>query len=96
MMNKTITNIDTTISHKDKDGKDIEETFIGIRMEVRGSEYIEFEEGSRTGDMTENGISINTQMHEGKLYGGCINREETKELRDFLNRCIDIWGNETK
>jgi hypothetical protein len=82
----TIKRIDKEISFDDK-----VINFIGIRMKVRGSKDIEFQEGSQTGDMTQTGISVRTQEINGKLYGGCIDREETKILRDFLNECIELW-----
>lgn len=86
---QTVERIDNEIKYDNKVIK-----LIGIRMKVRGSVDIEFIEGSRTADMTQNGLSINTQEINGRLYGGCINREETKELRDFLNECIKLWEDE--
>ena len=90
-MKETITKIDTVHSFLDENNKRKHVKRIGIRMKVRGSKDIEFIEGSMTGDMEESGISINTQEHKGKLYGGCIDRKEVEELRDFLNRCIEGW-----
>jgi len=66
----------------------------GIRMPIRGSTDIQFIEGSLTGDMKESGLSIDFHMHKGRLIGGCIDRNETIYLRDFLNKCIYIWENE--
>jgi hypothetical protein len=67
----------------------------GIRMPIRGSTDIQFIEGSLTGDMKESGLSIDFYEYKGKLIGGCIDRDETIYLRDFLNKCINIWENES-
>jgi hypothetical protein len=66
---------------------------LSIEFDVRGSEPIKFSEGWMTGDMEESGVEICTVWYQdGKRYGGCINREEAEQLRDFLNKCIDVWG----
>jgi len=67
-----------------------------LHIEVRGSHGITFEEGFRTGDMTEGGVLISTVWWADveRLHGGCINRKEAVEIRDFLNRCIEKWGRE--
>ena len=62
-----------------------------IKLEVRGALSIQFEEGWRTGDMTEGGLGIDTEKEQGVYIGGCINREEATQLRDFLNKCILKW-----
>ncbi len=68
-----------------------------IEFDVRGSKPIKFEEGWLTGGMTETGICIATVWYQdGRSYGGCIDREEAKQLRDFLNACIDKWDGEQK
>ena len=76
--------------------RDTIETQNGIRMKVRGSDDIEFINGGQTRDMKESGVSINAQEHLGILVGGCINREETKYLRDFLSECIEQWEQENE
>jgi hypothetical protein len=69
---------------------------LSLKLEVRGSEGIEFQEGWQTGDMTESGVEINTVYYADskKLYGGCISREEAMQLRDFLNECVALWESE--
>jgi len=64
-----------------------------LHLDVRGSEGIDLKEGSMTGNMEEFGISINTVWYadQRKAFGGCIDREETRQLRDFLNKCIKKW-----
>jgi len=64
-----------------------------LHLDVRGSEGIYFEEGSMTGNMEKPGLSIDTVWYadERKAFGGCIDREETRQLRDFLNKCIEKW-----
>jgi hypothetical protein len=70
---------------------------LSLKLEVRGSEGIAFQEGWRTGDMTEGGVEISTVYYADSksLYGGCINREEAIQLRDFLNECVALWESET-
>lgn len=66
-----------------------------IEFDVRGSCPIKFAEGWATGDMRESGIGIDTVWYQdGRRYGGCINREEAIQLRDFLNQCIEKWEKE--
>jgi len=66
-----------------------------VEFDVRGSEPISFSEGWQTGDMTESGVEIKTVWHSNKRsYGGCINREEATQLRDFLNECLSKWAKE--
>lgn len=66
-----------------------------IEFNVRGSRPILFKEGSMTGDMTEYGIGIDTVWWNDKeRFGGCIDRKEATQLRDFLNKCIEKWDNE--
>lgn len=67
-----------------------------LHLDVRGSEGIDFEEGWQTGNMTESGIEIRTVYYadDKRTYGGCINRQEAKQLRDFLNDCIEKWESE--
>jgi len=67
-----------------------------LHLDVRGSEGIDFEEGSKTGDMKEYGLSIDTAWYgeSRRRYGGCIDRTETKQLRDYLNSVIEKWENE--
>lgn len=69
-----------------------------IGFDVRGSEPIKFTCGGKTGDMKEEGISIDTvwDFETRRAYGGCINREEATLLRDFLNKCIEQWKNPQK
>lgn len=68
---------------------------LSIEFDVRGSRPILFTEGLKTGNMTEYGIGIDTVWYAGgQRYGGCIDRNEATELRDFLNKCIDLWSNE--
>jgi len=52
--------------------------------------------GSKTGDMKEYGLSIDTAWYgeSRRRYGGCIDRTETKQLRDYLNSVIEKWENE--
>lgn len=59
----------------------------------RGGEDIKFQEGVKTGNMKQYGLSI-AARHGGSFLGGCINREETIALRDWLNQCIELWANE--
>lgn len=75
----------------------MKEKGLELSIAVRGSEGIDFREGWSTGDMTEAGVEICTVYHADKRekYGGCINRDETKQIRDFLNTCIEKWENET-
>jgi hypothetical protein len=69
-----------------------------LKMEVRGSNGIDFEEGWKTGDMKQGGLNINTVWWTDKntRIGGCIDRGQVRELRDYLNKCIDKWDNENK
>ena len=68
-----------------------------LHLDVRGSEGITFIEGWSTGDMKESGIEIDTVWYADrrKAYGGCINRIEATQLRDFLNACISKWDAES-
>ena len=34
--------------------------------------------------MTESGLAVDTEKEQGVYLGGCINREEATQLRDFL------------
>jgi hypothetical protein len=67
-----------------------------FKVDVRGAHEITFEEGWRTGGMTEWGVSIKTVYwaDNKRIYGGCIDREEAKQLRDFLNECLAKWEEE--
>jgi len=66
-----------------------------LKIKVRGSEGITFMEGVKTGDMTEYGVGIDTVWHSNKkAYGGCIDRDEATQIRDFLNQCIEKWDAE--
>lgn len=66
-----------------------------LHIDVRGSHGIDFREGSKTGDMEEYGVSIDTVYHSGRgIFGGCINRKEATQIRDFLNECIAKWESE--
>ena len=67
-----------------------------LHLEVRGSKGISFTEGFSTGDMSESGVEIETVWwaDDNRLYGGCIDRSEAVQLRDFLNACIDKWAKE--
>ena len=72
-----------------------------LSLTVRGSEGIDFIEGSRTGDMTQSGISVNTVWYgdaRGKginrKLGGCIDRAQALQLRDFINECEAKWKSE--
>jgi len=74
-----------------------------LRLEVRGSRDIKFQpameikEGWSTGNMSEGGLAIDTVWYAGSgLAGGCIDRAQTVQLRDFLNRCIELWECEIK
>ncbi len=59
-------------------------------LDVRGSEGITMEEGWSTGDMTQKGLEISTVYYaDARVLGGCIDRQQTKDLRDFLNRVLD-------
>jgi hypothetical protein len=68
-----------------------------LSIEVRGSEGIDFKEGWSTGDMTESGVEISTVYYADarRKFGGCINREEATQIRDFLNECIAKWEAES-
>jgi hypothetical protein len=72
-----------------------------LSLTIRGSEGIDFREGSRTGDMTQSGISVDTVWYgnaKGKdinrKFGGCIDREQALQLRDFINECESKWNSE--
>ncbi len=67
-----------------------------LHIDVRGSNGINFSEGLMTGNMTEYGISIGTVWWSDnkKIYGGCIDREEAKQIRDWFNLCLKKWENE--
>ena len=66
-----------------------------LKLEVRGSHGILFKDGGMTGNMKEHGLSIDTVYHSGMgIFGGCIDRIETRELRDFLNKVIELWDNQ--
>ena len=69
-----------------------------LEMTVRGSNGIDLEEGWKTGDMTQGGLGINTVWWTDKKtrIGGCIDREQVRELRDYLNKCIGKWDSESK
>ena len=64
-----------------------------LSIAVRGSEGIDFREGWKTGDMTESGVGISTVYYADsrEKFGGCINRDEATQIRDFLNECIAKW-----
>lgn len=66
-----------------------------FKVEVRGAHEIKFQEGAKTGDMRKPGVLIETVYwaDNKRVYGGCIDRNEAKQLRDFLNGCIDLWEN---
>ena len=74
-----------------------------LKLTVRGSEDIEFSnmgmdltEGFSTGDMKQFGLGINTawcsDMNE--RLGGCLDREQVRTMRDYLNQVINKWDNE--
>ena len=66
-----------------------------IEFDVRGSSPIKFAEGWKTGNMMQGGIEINTVWFNDKeRYGGCIDRDEAMQLRDFLNECEKKWCEE--
>ena len=64
-----------------------------LSLTVLGSEGIDFSEGWETGNMDEPGISINTVWYadDMKKYGGCIDREQARQLHAFLSKCIAYW-----
>lgn len=68
-----------------------------LSIDVRGSEGIDFKEGWSTGDMTESGVEISTVYYAEpkRKFGGCIDRKQAIEIRDFFNNCISKWENET-
>lgn len=67
-----------------------------MHLAVRGSKGINFQEGCKTGNMTQPGLLIETVYYaeNNALYGGCIDRAETKQLYEFLGRCIAKWDSE--
>ena len=67
-----------------------------FKVVIKGAHEITFEEGWRTGGMTEGGISVKTVYwaDDKRVFGGCIDREEARQLRDFLNECLDKWEEE--
>lgn len=69
-----------------------------LHISVRGSNGITFVEGSRTGNMVEFGVQIKTVWYDGDrtAYGGCIDRSEAKQIRDWLNLCIAKWDSENE
>jgi len=86
---------------KDTEGQSRLNDGLGIQplyIEVRGSNGITFEEGAMTGDMVNGGVSIGTVWYaeDRRLFGGCINRKEATQIRDFLNKCIEKWEKEDK
>jgi len=68
-----------------------------LELTVRGSKGIDFEEGYSTGDMTEGGLAINTcwWVEKQARIGGCLDRGQVRELRDYLNKCISKWDDES-
>jgi len=68
-----------------------------LELTVRGSNGIDFEEGWKTGNMKQGGLGINTVWWTDKKIriGGCIDRDQTRQLRDYLNSCIDKWDDES-
>lgn len=68
-----------------------------LSISVRGSEGIDFREGWATGDMTEGGVEISTVYcaKTKQRFGGCIDRGQAIEIRDFLNNCISKWESES-
>lgn len=68
---------------------------LSFALDVRGSEGITMEEGCRTGDMTQSGLGICTVYYAGNgVFGGCIDRKQTRDMRDFLNEVIAKWDAE--
>ena len=67
-----------------------------LHIDVRGSEGITFKEGWRTGNMTDPGVEIDTVWYADKqrAFGGCIDRAEATQIRDWLNACIAKWDKE--
>jgi len=65
-------------------------------LEIKGSTNILFQEGWRTGGMKKPGISIDHIEIKGvgRRIGGCCDRAQAIELRDFLNKCIEKWDKE--
>jgi len=72
-----------------------EKNIESLHIDVRGSKGIDFTEGWRTGGMKKSGVEISTVYVQGMgVVGGCIDRNEAKQIRDFLNKCIVKWESE--
>jgi len=67
-----------------------------LYVSVRGSEGITFKEGWSTGNMTAPGVQIDTVWYaeQSRAFGGCIDRAEATQIRDWLNSCIAKWDQE--
>lgn len=71
---------------------------LSLSLDVRGSNGIKFEEGWRTGNMKVPGLEISTvwDIHRKQVYGGCIDRDETKQLHEYLGKVIAKWDSENE
>jgi hypothetical protein len=76
---------------------------LSLNLTVRGSDNIEFSnmgmdliEGHATGDMKQFGLAINTAWCSDmdQRLGGCLDREQVRTMRDYLNQVIAKWDNE--
>ena len=67
-----------------------------LSLEVRGSNGIDFKEGWQTGDMACGGIGIDTVWYADDRVkaGGCIDRDQARQLHRFLSSCIKKWDAE--
>ena len=67
-----------------------------LHLDVRGSQGIDFSEGWRTGDMTASGVQVSTVWYsdDRRIFGGCIDRAQALQLREFLSACIAKWDAE--
>ena len=77
-----------------------ESKYMAIEFEVRGWGRLRFEEGWRTCDMEEGGLSIRRAGLPGAplgiLAGGCLDRNQTLKLRDFLTSILELWETSMK
>lgn len=67
-----------------------------LSLTVRGSDGIDFKEGWQTGDMASGGVQISTVWYaeDRARFGGCIDRDQARQLHRFLSRCISKWDSE--
>jgi len=67
-----------------------------LSLEVRGSEGIDFREGYQTGGMQCGGVEICTVWYaeDRARFGGCIDRDQARQLHRFLGHCIAKWDKE--